>query len=157
MITSVDNQRVKDVLRLRKSRERKRSGLFVAEGPREVERARAAGLRIVQTYYAPAIIDWGEGETVSDRMLAKMAYREEPEGVLAVVEAPSRSFRRTVPCTSSRSGSRSPGTSAAMARSAEVAGADALSSPRRRPTSGTRMRSGPPPEPSSRCPWSRRR
>ena len=126
MITSVDNQRVKDVLRLRKSRERKRSGLFVAEGPREVERARAAGLRIVQTYYSPAIIDWGEGETVSDRVLAKMAYREEPEGVLAVVEAPTRKLPQNGALYLVAVGVEKPGNLGAMARSAEVAGADAL-------------------------------
>ena len=44
VITSVDNPRVKEVVRLRSGRERRRQGLFVAEGPREVERARAAGL-----------------------------------------------------------------------------------------------------------------
>ena len=126
MITSVDNQRVKDVLRLRKSRERKRSGLFVAEGPREVERARAAGLRIVQTYYSPAIIDWGEGETVSDRVLAKMAYREEPEGVLAVVETPRRKLPQNGALYLVAVGVEKPGNLGAMARSAEAAGADAL-------------------------------
>jgi RNA methyltransferase, TrmH family len=126
VITSVDNQRVKDVLRLRKSRERKRSGLFVAEGPREVERARAAGLRIVQTYYSPAIIDWGEGETVSDRVLARMAYREEPEGVLAVVEAPARKLPQNGVLYLVAVGVEKPGNLGAMARSAEVAGADAL-------------------------------
>jgi TrmH family RNA methyltransferase len=126
VITSGDNQRVKDVLRLRKSRERRRSGLFLAEGPREVERARAAGLRIVEIYYAPAILDWGEGETVSERVLAKMAYRDEPEGVIAVVEAPVR----TLPIGGSlylvAVGVEKPGNLGAMARSAEAAGADAL-------------------------------
>jgi RNA methyltransferase, TrmH family len=126
VITSVDNQRVKDVLRLRKSRERKRSGLFVAEGPREVERARAAGLRIVETYYAPAIIDWGEGETVSDRVLAKMAYRDEPEGVIAVVEAPERKLPRGGTLYLVAVGVEKPGNLGAMVRSAEAAGADAL-------------------------------
>jgi RNA methyltransferase, TrmH family len=126
VITSVDNQRVKDVLRLRKSRERKRSGLFVAEGPREVERARAAGLRIVETYYAPAIIDWGEGETVSDRVLAKMAYRDEPEGVIAVVEAPERKLPRGGALYLVAVGVEKPGNLGAMVRSAEAAGADAV-------------------------------
>ena len=87
MITSLENARVKDVVRLRRSRERRRSGLFVAEGRREVERARAAGLRLVETYYAPELIEWpGGGEEVSPAVLRKMAYRLEPEGVLAVVE-----------------------------------------------------------------------
>ena len=56
-----------------------------------------------------------------------MAYRGEPEGVLAVVEAPAAgASARREPATSSRSGSRSPGNLGAMARSAEAAGADAL-------------------------------
>ena len=83
MITSVDNVRVKEVVRLRKARERRRAGLFVAEGAREVERAHAAGLEIVATYFAPELLEWPHGgEEVSERVLRKMAYRAEPEGVL---------------------------------------------------------------------------
>ncbi len=73
MITSIDNARVKDVVRLRTGRERRRSGLFVAEGPREVERAQAAGLRLVDVYYAPELLEWPGGEPVSRRVLTKMA------------------------------------------------------------------------------------
>src|SRR5271154_6491231 len=90
MITSLENPRVKDVLRLRKSRERRRAGRFVAEGPREGERARAAGLTIVATYYAPPLPGGREGARVRGPVLAKMASREEREGVLAIVEAPER-------------------------------------------------------------------
>ena len=126
MITSVDNARVKEVVRLRAGRERRRSGLFVAEGPREVERARAAGLRIVATYFAPELLEWPDGEPVSARVLAKMAYRTSPEGVLAIVEAP----RRELPSGGSlylvAVGIEKPGNLGAMARSADAAGADAL-------------------------------
>ncbi|MDX6476942.1 MAG: methyltransferase, TrmH family [Gaiellaceae bacterium] len=126
MITSPDNPRIKDVLRLRKSRERRRAGLFIAEGQREVERARAAGLRIQATYFAPELLAWDEGEEVSARVLAKMAYRAEPEGVLALVEIP----RRTLPAAASlilvAVGIEKPGNLGAMARTADAAGADAL-------------------------------
>jgi RNA methyltransferase, TrmH family len=126
VITSVDNARVRDVLRLRRSRERRRSGLFLAEGPREVGRAREAGLRIVETYYAPALLEWGEGETVSERVLAKMAYRAEPEGVIAVVEVPRRELPRNGTLFLVAVGVEKPGNIGAMARTAEAAGADAL-------------------------------
>ena len=126
MITSVDNPRVKDVLRLRKSRERRRSGLFVAEGPREVERARAAGLRLVATFFAPELLEWTDGEEVSDRVLARMAYRAEPEGVIAIVEAPRRELPRDGTLYLVSVGIEKPGNLGAMARSAEAAGADAL-------------------------------
>src|SRR5689334_4783495 len=85
VITSVDNPRVKEVLRLRKARVRRTEGLFVAEGPREVGRARAAGLTIVATYFAPSLIDWVDAVEVDERVLRKMSYRGEPEGVIAVV------------------------------------------------------------------------
>ena len=126
MITSVDNPRVKDVVRLRKARERRRSGLFVAEGPREVERARAAGLRVVATYFAPELIEWPDGEEVSERVLRKMAYRLEPEGVLAVVEAPRWELPRDGSLYLVAVEIEKPGNLGAMARSADAAGADAL-------------------------------
>jgi TrmH family RNA methyltransferase len=126
VITSVDNPRVREVLALRKSRERRRSGLFIAEGPREVERARAAGLDVVATYFAPDLLDWPYGEPVSERVLRRLAYRAEPEGVIAVVEAPHRELARNGTLYLVAVGVEKPGNLGAMARSAEAAGADAL-------------------------------
>jgi RNA methyltransferase, TrmH family len=126
VISSVDNPRVKDLVRLRKARERRRSGLFIAEGPREVERARVAGLTIVATYFAPSLLDWPEGEEVSERVLAKMAYRAEPEGVIAVVEVPHRELPTNGSLYVVAVGIEKPGNLGAMARTADAAGADAL-------------------------------
>jgi TrmH family RNA methyltransferase len=126
MITSPDNPRVKEVLRLRKSRGRRRDGLFIAEGPREVERARAAGLTLHTTYFAPELVAWGEGEEVSARVLAKMAYRAEPEGVLAIVEIPQRTVPQNATLILVAVGIEKPGNLGAMARTADAAGADAL-------------------------------
>jgi TrmH family RNA methyltransferase len=100
--------------------------LFIAEGPREVERARAAGLRIQATYFAPELIAWDEGEEVSARVLEKMAYRAEPEGVLAVVEIPQRALSTSPSLVLVAIGIEKPGNLGAMARTADAAGADAL-------------------------------
>jgi TrmH family RNA methyltransferase len=126
VITSVDNPRVKDVVRLRKGRERRQTGLFVAEGRREVERALAAGLKVVATYFAPTLIDWEGGEEVSERVLAKMAYRAEPEGVLAVVEAPRHELPANGTLYLAAVAIEKPGNLGALARTAAAAGADAL-------------------------------
>jgi TrmH family RNA methyltransferase len=126
LITSPDNPRVKEVLRLRKSRERRRSGLFIAEGPREVERVRAAGLTVQATYFAPELVAWDEGEEVSARVLARMAYRAEPEGVLAVVQIPQRDIPPAATLILIAVGIEKPGNLGAMARTADAAGADAL-------------------------------
>jgi TrmH family RNA methyltransferase len=128
MITSTDNPRVKEVLRLRKGRERRRAGLFVAEGPREVRRARDAGLRIAVTYVAPSLIAWDDPnvEEVDERVLRKMSYRADPEGVLAVVEIPRRELPGDATLILVAVGIEKPGNLGAMARTADAAGADAL-------------------------------
>lgn len=130
MITSVDNPRVKEVLRLRRSRDRRQTGLFVVEGRREVERARAAGLRFRATYVAPelspAAAAQPEVEQVSERVLRHMAYRTEPEGVIAVVESPTHELPADATLVLVAVGVEKPGNLGAMARSAEAAGADAL-------------------------------
>jgi RNA methyltransferase, TrmH family len=128
VITSTDNPRVKEVLRLRKARERRREGLFVAEGPREVARAIAAGLAVRATYVAPELLpDWEHGgEQVSARVLERMSYRAEPEGVLAVVEVPRREVPRDATLLLVAVAIEKPGNLGAMARTADAAGADAL-------------------------------
>ena len=126
MITSTDNPRVKEVLRLRRSRERRRTGLFLAEGPREVARAREAGLTLRAVYYAPALIEWDGGEEVDEHVLARMSYRAEPEGVVAIVEIPERGLPARPSLLLVAVGIEKPGNLGAMARTADAAGADAL-------------------------------
>ena len=46
---------------MRASRERRRGGLFLAEGPREVERAWRPGCGR-RDYHSPELLDWDEGE-----------------------------------------------------------------------------------------------
>jgi len=129
VITSADNPRVKDVLRLRKSRERRRDGLFIAEGIREVERALAAGLAPRAIYVAPELLpEWTRtgAEEVSARVLAKMAYRAEPEGLLGVFESPQRSLPPAATLVLVAVDIEKPGNLGAMARTADAAGVDAL-------------------------------
>jgi RNA methyltransferase, TrmH family len=175
VITSVDNPRVRDALRLRKSRERRRLGLFIAEGRREVERAIAAGLVVREIFYAPnllpawspppgpgrrdetqdekaaivtdlhlgehsansdggpsgpsdaaAIVTEVHPQEVSARVLAKLSYRAEPEGLIAVVETPRRELPPDATLILVAVGIEKPGNLGAMARTADAAGADAL-------------------------------
>ncbi len=128
VISSLENPRVKEVLRLRRSRERRRSGLFVAEGPREVGRALAAGLTATAMYHAPAVLpDWPHGgEEVTPRVLAKLSYRAEPEGVVAIFVAPVYAIPPAATLVLVAVGIEKPGNLGALARSADAAGADAL-------------------------------
>jgi TrmH family RNA methyltransferase len=137
VITSLDNPRVKEVVRLRRSRERRASGLFVVEGMRELQRARAAGLRVRAVYLSPELLGTASAsadtgpeadgvEEVSARVLRHMAYRADPEGVLGVVEAPERAVPAAATLVLVAVGVEKPGNLGAMARSAEAAGADAV-------------------------------
>ena len=128
MITSLDNPRVREVVRLRKARERRREGVLVAEGVREVERALAAGLVLRQMFHAPELLPaWPHGgEEVSARVLAKLAYRGEPEGVVAVFETPTRAIPTDASLLVVAVGIEKPGNLGAIARSADAAGADGI-------------------------------
>ena len=120
---------MKDVLRLRKARERRRDGLLVAEGTREVDRALAAGLAPRALYVAPELLPdarYDGAEEVSVRVLAKMAYRAEPEGVVGVFEVPRHALPPDATLLLVAVGIEKPGNLGAMARTADAAGADAL-------------------------------
>ncbi len=115
---------------MRRGRERRSSGLLVVEGWREVERARSAGLVFRATYAARPLLGSTPlppgAEEVSERVLRHMAYRADPEGVLAVVEAPVHQLPADPTLVLVAVGVEKPGNLGAMARSADVAGADAL-------------------------------
>src|SRR5207248_555453 len=72
------------------------------------------------------LLAWDEGEEVSARVLAKMAYRAEPEGVLAIAEIPERALPPDSTLLLVAVGIEKPGNLGAMARTADAAGADAL-------------------------------
>lgn len=99
-ITSVQNARVKRVVALQqKSSERRREGVFVVEGRRELEHCLEAGLRVESVFACP---EMGGEEVrsacarasaqgavvceVTPQVYEKMAYRGSTEGVVAVVE-----------------------------------------------------------------------
>jgi len=97
-ITSLQNPRVKQLVKLRERRDRDEAGLFIVEGYREVRRALEKGVRPKEFYFCP---EWFLGENepalieqvrqagaqlfeLSKDAFAKVAYRERPDGLLAV-------------------------------------------------------------------------
>ncbi|HZO35099.1 MAG TPA: TrmH family RNA methyltransferase, partial [Gaiellaceae bacterium] len=125
---------MKEVVRLRRGRARRAAGLLVVEGRREVARARAAGLAFRATFVAPELLDsplppndaTPPVEEVSARVLRHMAYRSDPEGIVAVVEAPTHRLPPSPTLVLVAVGVEKPGNLGAMARGADAAGADAL-------------------------------
>ena len=97
-ITSLQNARVKEAIRLNRRSHRDEAGLLLIEGYREVKRALDNGIRPLSLFFAP---DWflGGNEPAlvercgaagaellecSREVFARLAYRDRPEGLLAV-------------------------------------------------------------------------
>jgi TrmH family RNA methyltransferase len=97
-ITSLQNPRLKQLVKLRDRRPRDEAGLFLIEGYREVRRALEAGVKPVELYCGadwflgvnePALIEEAQrsGAQVFDlskEAFAKVSYRDRPDGLLAV-------------------------------------------------------------------------
>ncbi len=96
-ITSRQNPRVKEAVKLRDRRDREKSGLTLLEGYRELTRAHEYGLRMKECFFCPQMF-LGENEyslletlgasgveiyEVADHILNQMAYRDRPEGLIA--------------------------------------------------------------------------
>jgi hypothetical protein len=108
-ITSLHNPRIKEVLRLQeKSAERRRQGLTLVEGARELANARQAGWAVATLFVCeelagpeltqqlaePARLVPRPYEylPVSAAVFAKLAVRERSDGVLAVLHTPRRTL-----------------------------------------------------------------
>lgn len=101
IITSLQNPRVKQLVKLRDRRPRDQAQQFLVEGYRQIRRALDKGFAPVELYHCP---DWYPGDQGNEAQLlaeaesagarivelnkpafAKVAYRERPDGLLAVL------------------------------------------------------------------------
>ncbi|MFP5023270.1 TrmH family RNA methyltransferase [Pseudonocardia phyllosphaerae] len=143
-LTSTANPRVKSLVRLRNRRARDAAGVTLVEGHDELSLALDAGVRPTELYWAPDLVS-GDGTdalldrvrdtgartiSVSREVFARIAYRESPDGWLAVAPSPVRSLDdlelRPDALVLVAEGVEKPGNVGAMLRTAEACGADAV-------------------------------
>lgn len=99
-ITSPQNPRVKQVVRLRDRRHREREGRLLVEGSEELSMALAGGARPEALFLCPALLNPAQANLlaqataaaaevfeVSQPVFEKIAYRENPDGWVAVLPA----------------------------------------------------------------------
>jgi TrmH family RNA methyltransferase len=106
-ITSLQNPRLKELVRLRDRRPRDEAGVFLVEGYREIRRALEKRVPLQELYVSP---EWFLGENepaliaeaqaqgaqvfeLSKNAFAKIAYRERPDGLLAVAPQWKRTLK----------------------------------------------------------------
>lgn len=134
-ITSLQNAQVKRLVALQqKSAERRRTGCFVVEGRRELERCQSAGFDVDTAYWCPDMgTDAPHGcrvVTVTRQVYAKIAYRDTTEGVVAIVKARQRTLADLAlgksPLIVVLESVEKPGNLGAVLRTADAAAADAV-------------------------------
>ena len=143
-ITSLQNPRVKQLVKLRDRRPRDEAGVFLVEGYREVRRALEKGVRVQELYFAPewflggnepALIAQAQAAgaqvfELSKEAFGKVAYRERPDGLLAVAPQWKRSLAdltlKASPFLLVVEAIEKPGNLGTSLRSADAAGCDAV-------------------------------
>jgi TrmH family RNA methyltransferase len=144
IITSPHNPRVKHVLALRDRKQRQKEGLMVVEGHDELEVALGCGVSPRTLFYSPALFGAVDSQAllarfreqpaemieVESRVFKKMAYRENPDGWLALVPIPARKLEDLAlgpaPLVAVVEAVEKPGNLGAILRSADAAGCDAV-------------------------------
>ncbi len=96
-ITSLQNPKIKNIVKLQKASERKKQQLFVVEGLKEIRHVISCGYALHSLYFCPDIAPEGVPESlitqvtqafeVSAGVFSKMAYRETTGGMIALAHA----------------------------------------------------------------------
>jgi len=152
LITSFSNPQVKEVVRLRTGKHRRRKEHFLIDGVREISRALVSNINIVrifiETDYFSRKTNHSDHEKqglrelmgkldrrgcvceVTHEIFLKMTFGERNEGVIAVAESPIRDLAEVVlpevPLICVLEGIEKPGNIGAVFRSADGAGLDAV-------------------------------
>lgn len=147
LITSLQNQRIKNVVKLRQRRQRDVQRLTVVEGARETLRALQQGIVPQEAFICPELVAEAEAKTavsllgsaqdnfpiheVTPNVFAKMAYREDSGGLLLIIPYWERTldellFPSQSPFLVVIEGAEKPGNLGAILRTADAAGADGV-------------------------------
>lgn len=136
-IESATNLKIKNIVKLRESsRERERQGLFIIEGDREIGLARQGEVEIESLMYCRDYAkrelagDYKNIVEVSKKVFAKISYRENPDGFLAVAKIKELKLEKmrlsANPLIVALEAVEKPGNLGAILRTADASGADAV-------------------------------
>ena len=141
-ITSIQNSLIKEIVQLQeKSRTRKKLGLCIVEGKREIMLAQKANYQIDTLLYFDGIFDEKSLDIfnlkrsqiilVSKEVYQKIAFRDTTEGVIAIVKTKELSleqitFKNKNPLILVAEAPEKPGNIGALLRTADAANIDAV-------------------------------
>ena len=148
-ITSLQNPRVKEAVKLRDRKGREQQGRILIDGIREISRALAAGVEVTEAFVcepfceappaAELLAKLRQRETisllcVSEPVMAKLSFGDRAEGLIAIARRPHRSLddlaakrkKHPAPLFAVLEGIEKPGNLGAILRTADAAGVSGL-------------------------------
>ena len=141
-ISSAQNPFIRQLVQLKdKSRERKKSGLFLIEGEREIMLALKGGYELETILFNPDIISKEQINALTNQQInlveitpevyQKLAYRDTTEGILAVAKNKAHklselTFKTKNPLILVAEAPEKPGNIGALLRTADAANVDAV-------------------------------
>lgn len=138
-IESLQNSKIKQVVKLGKNHERKKTGLFVVEGLEELGQAHRAEIEMEYILFCSDLLDSipeylnddkGKIYDVSQEVLKKISYKESPDGILAVAKRKEIDLNKLKlkknPLLVVLEAVEKPGNLGAILRSADASGVDAV-------------------------------
>ncbi len=142
LITSTQNQIIRQLVQLKeKSRERKKTGLFLIEGKREISLALKGGYELETVLFYPELFSLEQVNDltnqhvntieISKEIYQKLAYRDTTEGILAVAKSKTNcidnlTFNTKSPLILIAEAPEKPGNIGAILRTADAANVDAV-------------------------------
>jgi RNA methyltransferase, TrmH family len=147
-ITSLQNPKIKQAIKLRERRQRDEEGLFLIEGYRELKRAADAGVPIKELFICPEFflgsnehdlikkLDEADAEIFkcAPKVFEKISYRDRPDGLLAIAFQMKHTLKDLYPIVDKKKDSlfiiaeaiEKPGNLGTILRSADAAGVDGV-------------------------------
>ncbi len=144
MIESAQNLKMKQLIKLRRARIRRREGLFIVEGRREIQVGLRAGAAFAEAFFCPDFFGERDQEEVLDALreqkvplfemakgaFEKISLRENPDGLVTLARTWEPSLKELTlgekPLLLVIDGVEKPGNLGAIMRSTEAFGADAI-------------------------------
>jgi TrmH family RNA methyltransferase len=130
-ITSVQNEKVKLLVRLLKKRNRDKENLVLIEGKKEIEMAKESGLEILEHYHLPEEAGMGDKMIIINEEVAKkISVRENPAKNFALVKKPDTKLKDIIIKNDALvlvlEDLEKPGNIGAILRTADASGVDAV-------------------------------
>jgi RNA methyltransferase, TrmH family len=141
-ITSPQNPKIKQLVRLKDRKERDESGVFLIEGFREIKRAFEGGIEFEALFIAPDLFLGSNEKSLIENMgvetfmlppdlFTKISYRDRPDGLIAVAYQMQKTLADLVPKNDPplyvvAEAIEKPGNLGTILRSSDAVGADGV-------------------------------